>query len=85
MTNQRSVSATAQDGWSVNPRGYISGGSEDTPVFLEVKQKFNADRTRRMRESKTSPDAKKRKYVQPVAVFGDPGFNKPKSHPIKES
>lgn len=61
MANARSVSATARDGWSVNPRGYISGGSEDTPVFLEAKQKFNSARTRQMREGKTSRDADKHK------------------------
>ena len=112
MSNVGSAIAEAPADWSVNPRGYISGGSEDTPVFLEVKKKFNAARTRLKNKNKKSlaygivpADEIQRlsfseiqsrvdkywkthdfqQYVQPVAIFGDPGFNKPEPHPIKES
>jgi len=43
--NQRSVSATGPDGWSVDNRGYIHGGFDDTPVFLQTKQRFNSMKT----------------------------------------
>lgn len=84
-TNERFVSATPQ-GWSVDSRGYIHGGF-DTPVFLEAKRRFNSSKTRRKRDSKPvtiiravtmiDPDGTKRKYVQPFATYGDPGFNRP--------
>ena len=91
MSNASSATAEAPAGWSVNPRGYISGGSEDTPVFLDVKKKFNAARTRQRNKIKRSSryglpsENDPRHYFQPVAIFGDPGFNKPEPHPIKES
>lgn len=54
MTSESSVTEVTPDGWSVNNRGYISGGSEDTPVFLAAKQKYNAARTRERNKIKKS-------------------------------
>lgn len=52
MSNVNSATAEAPADWSVNPRGYISGGFRDTPVFLEAKRKFNAARTRQHNKNK---------------------------------
>lgn len=81
----RSVSVTGQDGWSLDNRGYIHGGSEETPIFQELKYRHNTLVTKQRRKDKISPVVSTPRYIQPVAVFGDPGFNRPKSHPIKES
>ncbi len=54
MTNSNSATVEVPVDWSVNPRGYISGGSEDTPVFLEAKKKFNTARTRERHKIKKS-------------------------------
>jgi hypothetical protein len=97
-TNERFVSATHQDGWSVDNRGYIHGGFE-TPVFMAAKRQHNSALTENKRANKrierendelnllkqklmgdpNHPLYNKRvQYVQPVAMYGDPGFNTPK-------
>lgn len=54
MTNASSATVETPADWGVNPRGYISGGSKDTPVFLQAKRKFNAARTRERNKIKKS-------------------------------
>ena len=55
MENQESSATEVRlDDWSVNPRGYISGGSEVTPMFLEMKRRFNTARTRKINKIKHS-------------------------------
>lgn len=90
---------SGKDGWSINNRGYIQGGF-DTPIFLKAKQRFNSIRTQnRVREKREKKEKllnaaipllvkaqiqAQNHYIQPVAIFGDPGFNRPTPHPIKE-
>lgn len=101
-TNERFVSATAPEGWSVDSRGYIHGGFE-TPEFLKVKRMHNSRLTENKREiqalealreklrNRPTEEESQRilrekimgsepRYIQPVAVYGDPGFN----HPTKK-
>lgn len=95
--NERSVTATGPDGWSVDTRGYIHGGFE-TPIFLKVKQRHNSmvTETKRVNKHREKENDelnllrqklmgdpnhplynKKVQYIQPVATYGDPGFNIP--------
>lgn len=80
-----SVIETPRDDWSIDGKGYIHGGF-DTPIFLQAKRKHNSQLTYRKQKIKIKKYlAEPRKYIQPVVTFDDPGFNRPESHPVKES
>jgi hypothetical protein len=83
MQNANSAIAETPVDWSVDNRGYIHGGF-DTPIFGKVKHNHNSRLTRRKNKIKKSSQYG-RQLIQPVAVFGNPGFNRPESHPIKEN
>lgn len=92
MHENGSVTEIPRDGFSVDNRGYIHGGF-DTPIFLEVKREHNSRITIARSEQKRKKYIKSStyglkpedpRYIQAYARFGDPGFNRPQSHPMGE-